>query len=69
MKSLVIFVLISSLASTLGIGIVLGECIKIYTQSYWCHMAFQSGFCFLSSLFVSNYVLQNYFIGFWGVKR
>ena len=60
MKRIVLTLLLIALASTLGISIVLGECIQIYTDSVLCHVVFQMGFGFLSSFFVSHFIIQNY---------
>lgn len=68
MRQMIIFLLLFSLSSTLGIGIVLGKCIYIYTDSFWCQFIFQLGFSFLSSLFVSHFIVQNYVRVLWSVK-
>ena len=68
MRQMIITVLLFSLASTCGIGIVLGKCIEIYTGSFWCHAIFQMGFSFLSSLFVSHFIIQNYVKILWDLK-
>lgn len=68
MQKIILFIFIFSLGSTLGMGIVLGKCIEIYTGSLGYRFVFQLGFSFLSSLFVSHFIVKNYIKVLWGLK-
>jgi hypothetical protein len=60
MKTVALIILLLSLASVLGIAFSLGKCVEIYTGSTFYKLMFQWSFTFLSSFFVSHFIVQRY---------